>query len=71
MDFSLTEEQLAIRDSIQKICVRFGDDYWFQHDRDHAFPHEFSRAFAEAGWFGAIFPPECGGAGLGMTEASI
>jgi acyl-CoA dehydrogenase len=71
MDFSLTDEQTSIRDSIQRICARFGDDYWYRHDRDHAFPHEFSQAFAEAGWFGAIFPPECGGAGLGMMEASI
>jgi acyl-CoA dehydrogenase len=71
MDFSLTDEQTSIRDSIQRICAGFGDDYWYRHDRDHAFPHEFSQAFAEAGWFGAIFPPECGGAGLGMMEASI
>jgi len=71
MDFSLTEEQVAIRDNIQKICARFGDAYWYQHDLDHAFPHEFSQAFAEAGWFGAIFPSECGGAGLGIMEALI
>jgi acyl-CoA dehydrogenase len=71
MDFTLTEEQRSIRESIQKICSQFGDDYWYVHDRDHSFPHEFSRAFAEAGWFGAIFPEECGGAGLGMTEAAI
>jgi len=71
MDFALTEDQRAIRENIARICARFGDDYWLTHDRDHIFPHEFSRAFAEAGWFGAIFPESCGGAGLGMTEASI
>jgi acyl-CoA dehydrogenase len=71
MDFSLTDEQREIRESIGRICARFGDDYWFRKDRDHEFPHEFAAAFAEAGWFGALFPEACGGAGLGMTEAVI
>jgi acyl-CoA dehydrogenase len=71
MDFALAEEQRAIRDSIARICAQFGDEYWLRHDRDHLFPHEFAHAFADAGWFGAIFPESCGGAGLGMTEAAI
>ncbi|MDR3532038.1 MAG: acyl-CoA/acyl-ACP dehydrogenase [Rhodopila sp.] len=71
MDFSLTEEQGAIRDNIARICGRFGDEYWLQHDREAAFPHEFAQAFADAGWFGAIFPESCGGAALGMTEAAL
>jgi acyl-CoA dehydrogenase len=71
MDFSLTAEQQAIRESIARICARFGDDYWLARDRDGRFPDDFAQAFAEAGWFGAIFPEEVGGAGLGMTEAAI
>jgi len=71
MDFALTDEQRAIRDSIARICAQYGDDYWLRHDRDHLFPHEFAHAFAEAGWFGAIFPEDCGGAGLGIIEAAI
>ncbi|MBN9426726.1 MAG: acyl-CoA/acyl-ACP dehydrogenase [Burkholderiales bacterium] len=71
MDFTFTADQLAIRDSVAKLCARFGDDYWLQHDREASFPHEFSNAFAEAGWFGAVFPEECGGAALGMTEAVL
>jgi acyl-CoA dehydrogenase len=71
MDFSLTPEQVAIRDSIARICSHFGDDYWLLHDREASFPDEFSQAFAEAGWFGAIFPESCGGAALGMTEAAV
>ncbi len=71
MDFALTDEQRAIRDSIARICAQYGDDYWLRHDRDHLFPHEFAHAFAEAGWFGAIFPEDCGGAGLGITEAAV
>ena len=71
MDFMLTEEQRQIRENIARICAEFGEDYWYHKDLNHEFPHEFSRAFAQAGWFGAIFPEDCGGAGLGMTEAAI
>lgn len=71
MDFTLTEEQRSIRDNIARICGQFGDEYWYKKDRDHEFPHEFAKAFADAGWFGALFPESVGGAGLGMTEAVI
>ncbi len=52
MDFSLSAEQEAIRDAVEKICARFGDDYWLAKDRDGGFPHDFHRAFADAGWLG-------------------
>src|SRR5215213_6738062 len=71
MDFSLTAEQKEIREGIARICARFGDDYWLARDRDGHFPHDFAKAFAEVGWFGAVFPEEVGGAGLGMTEAAV
>ena len=35
------------------------------------FPFEFSKAIAEGGWLGIAMPVEYGGAGLGVTEASI
>ena len=47
MDFTLTDEQRSIRDTIARICDGFGDAYWFQKDRDHEFPHEFAKEFAE------------------------
>jgi acyl-CoA dehydrogenase len=71
MNFTLSEEQRQIRDSIARICAEYGDEYWYEKDLQHEFPHEFARTFAKEGWFGAIFPEQCGGAGLGMTEAAI
>jgi acyl-CoA dehydrogenase len=71
MDFSLSAEQQAIRDAIEKICARFGDDYWLARDREGGFPHDFHRAFAEAGWLGVAIPEQYGGSGLGVTEAAI
>ena len=71
MNFDLSQDQCAIRDAIQKICEPFGDDYWFAKDRDGGFPHDFHRAFAQAGWLGIAMPPEYGGAGLGIAEAAL
>ena len=71
MSFALTAEQLEIRDAVARLCERFGDEYWLQKDSDGAFPHEFHRAMAEAGWLGVAMPEEYGGSGLGITEAAI
>jgi acyl-CoA dehydrogenase len=71
MDFSLNEEQQAIRAAVEKICARFGDEYWLKKDREGGFPHDFHAALAGAGWLGIAMPTEVGGAGLGITEAAL
>jgi acyl-CoA dehydrogenase len=71
MDLSLTSAQAEIRAAVQKICARFGDDYWLTRDREGGFPEDFHRAMAEAGWLGIAMPEAYGGAGLGITEAAI
>jgi acyl-CoA dehydrogenase len=71
MDFSFTPEQQAIHDAIEKICARFGDDYWLKKDKAGGFPHNFHAAFAKDGWLGIAMPQEFGGAGLGIVEAAL
>ncbi|TAM57582.1 acyl-CoA dehydrogenase [bacterium] len=71
MDFELSEEQQAIRDSVLKLCTRFDDAYWLEKDRHGGFPVEFHAAIAQAGWLGIAMPEAYGGAGLGITEAAI
>src|SRR6266540_4335459 len=71
MNHSLTPSQQEIREAVLKICARFGDDYWLARDTDGAFPHEFHKALAEAGWLGIAMPEDYGGAGLGITEAAV
>src|SRR5438552_17890788 len=71
MDFALNDNQLSIRDAVQKICARFDDAYWLKKDREGGFPHDFHRAMADAGWLGICVPEKFGGAGLGITEATI
>jgi len=71
MDFALSPEQEAIRDTIAGICRRFGDDYWATRDREGGFPEDFFQAMASQGWLGICIPEEYGGSGLGVTEAAI
>jgi acyl-CoA dehydrogenase len=71
MDFELTEAQQAIREQARALASKFDDAYWRRCDSEHRFPWEFYQAFAEAGWLGIAMPPEYGGAGLGITEASL
>ena len=71
MDFGVEREHESIREAIERICARFGDDYWLAHDRDGGFPHELYDALAEGGWLGVCMPEEYGGSGMGIAEATV
>jgi acyl-CoA dehydrogenase len=71
MDFAESEERTAIRTAVRELCGRYSDPYWRELDARRAYPTEFVRALTEAGWLSALIPLEYGGAGLGLTEASI
>jgi acyl-CoA dehydrogenase len=71
MDFTLTEQQEMIRKEVATLARSFSLDYWLEKDRKHEYPWDFVKAFARAGWLGAIVPEEYGGSGLGVTEAAI
>ena len=71
MDFELSDDQLAVRDAVRKICADFPAEYWLARDDDGRFPEEFVAAITEGGWLGIAMPEEHGGAGLGIAEAAI
>jgi len=71
MKFTYTDEQQAIRHSIQKVCEPFDDEYWLKRDQQGGFPHDFYDAMAAGGWMGICIPEAYGGSGLGITEAAI
>src|SRR5919109_3214269 len=71
MDFALTEQQDMIRKEVATLARSFSLDYWLERDKKHEYPWDFIKAFARAGWLGAIIPEEYGGSGLGVTEAAI
>ncbi len=71
MDFTWSESQRQIRDSVLGLCRQFDDRYWLERDESGAFPEDFCRAIADAGWIGVAVPEAYGGAGLGVTESAI
>lgn len=74
MNFSLSSDQLAIRDATFRLLDPggpLGDAYWLARDREGGFPTAFFDAIARDGWLGIAMPQEYGGAGLGITEAAI
>ena len=71
MQYSLTEAQVELRVQILKLCADFGDEYWLKIDQEARFPEEFYKAVASAGWLGIAMPEEFGGAGLGISEATV
>ena len=71
MDFSNNPDHEAIREGVRAVVTKFTDDYWLERDRDGEFPFAFHRALADAGWLGITMPEDCGGAGLGLTEAMV
>ncbi len=60
-----------MRAAIEKICARFGDEYWLKRDSDGEFPQAFYRAIAADGWLGICIPQAYGGSGLGVSDSAI
>lgn len=71
MDSNFSQDQIAIRDAIEKLCADFDDDYWLKMDTEGGPAQAFIDAVAAAGWLGIAMPEEYGGSGLGMTEAAL
>lgn len=71
MSVDFSNEQLQIRESVDRLCANFGDEYWLERDRDGVFPEDFCQAIADHGFMGIAMPEEYGGSGLGITEAAI
>lgn len=58
--------------AVRQLLGEFSLSYWDDHERDHEFPEEFFRTFAEHDWLSLMIPEEYGGAGAGIgTFAAI
>jgi acyl-CoA dehydrogenase len=66
-----TENQLMVREAVSQICAKFPNTYWQEHDQDGTDPKDFHAALAADGWLGVALPEAYGGAGLGISEATI
>ena len=69
MDTSIfTEEQLAVKEAIEKMCAKFPNEYWREQDQIETYPTGFHAALAHSGWLGIALPEKLGGAGLGKLR---
>ncbi|KAL7797416.1 acyl-CoA dehydrogenase [Trichoderma ceciliae] len=64
-----TETQLTVRQAVSRVCARFPNTYWREHDQKEQDPEEFHSALARDGWLGIALPEALGGSGLGISEA--
>jgi len=71
MDSSVQEARQSIREEVRRLCQDFPDTYWQDVDKHEKYPQEFVDALTTSGYLAALIPEEYGGAGLGITEASI
>jgi acyl-CoA dehydrogenase len=66
-----TDQYQDIRDAVRALCAEFPDEYHREIDAQRGYPEAFVDALTRAGWLAAMIPQEYGGAGLGLTEASV
>ena len=65
------QDRQAIRQSVRELCKDFPDLYWRKVDKAEEYPEEFVKVLTKSGYLAALIPEEYGGAGMGITEASI
>jgi alkylation response protein AidB-like acyl-CoA dehydrogenase len=73
MEFSLSAEQSALRDSVRRFCK---EQYSLKQRQvvardDQGFRRAHWNQFAELGWLGAALPDDAGGAGGSAVECAI
>ena len=61
----------GLRARTRAICARFPDEYWRETDRDRRYPQEFVDTLTADGLLAVLIPVEYGGAGMGLTQASV
>ena len=65
------DQHQQIRDAVRQLCRQFPAEYFRKIDEQRGYPDEFVRALTAAGWMAALIPPDYGGSGLTMAEASV
>ena len=68
MDFSLSPDQIAVRDAAREFALGEVEPIVDEFDEAQKFPYEVMKKAGELGFLGVIFPEELGGSGLGYVE---
>lgn len=69
IDFSLTEEQQSLVETVRKLMEKHAtEEYISRLDAEHGYPYELWRVWADAGLLGLPFPEEYGGQGGSVID---
>jgi len=68
MDFLLTEEQIMLRDTVEKFARERIAPVAAENERNHHFPFDIIREAGEMGLMGIAYPMEYGGAGMDFVS---
>jgi acyl-CoA dehydrogenase len=60
-----------LRSAVRALCQEYPDAYWRELEAKRAYPEAFVRALTDAGYMATLIPEQYGGAGLGVTQASV
>lgn len=71
MDFNLTEDQLAFRESARAFAQKEMAPYAAKWDAEHVFPVDVIKKAGEMGFCGIYVPEESGGMGLSRLDTSV
>ena len=71
MDFSLSTEQMLIRDEVKRFAEAEMAPVAREHDRNETYPYEVMKKAAEMGLTGSHIPVEYGGSGHSPIDFSI
>jgi alkylation response protein AidB-like acyl-CoA dehydrogenase len=61
MDFSTTDEHIALRQAVAGIAARFGNDYYTRKAEAREFTSELWQALGKHGYLGINIPEDYGG----------
>jgi len=68
MNFELTGQQTAVRDTFARFCDQRIAPQAAALDEAHAFPRALFKELADLGFFGMRYPENAGGTGMALTE---
>jgi alkylation response protein AidB-like acyl-CoA dehydrogenase len=71
VDFSTTDEHIALRQAVAGIAARFGNEYYTRKAEAREFTSELWQALGKHGYLGINVAEDYGGGGAGLVELAI
>src|SRR5437868_15551674 len=71
MDFALSEELLALQDSVRRLAQDKVKPRAREIDETNEYPQDLFEIFRDAGLLGLVIPTEYGGSGAGLPGLTV